>query len=609
MDVVALKKPVKPLDGSRAKAKTTADHSFNLPNIRRFSGGQKILSFLLFSLLIFIIGIFSLRVAYAQRIYPGVWGNGVYLGGLTKDEAKKLLDEQTTKYIDTPLYIASEAGTVKVDLHAIDLAYDNQVLVNQLFDQGRSGNIFSQLEGQLALIFGGGEKDSSLASYSAEKLSIALDELYDKSASPASNATVAYTDNQLNIEPGKSGQRLNLGSLILDIDDHIHTLNIKQVNAAVITTEPLVSNATISANKTTIEQYASKPLKITGAEKSWDIAPKDIISWLKYPGATITKVSNTPIMLSFYPPATPVVQFTLDKSDIKSYLGGIASQINQEAQDAQLTIDGDKATVFKQSRDGKKLDVDKSADAIFVALTSADSTNRTVALNVNITKAAVDDDNINNLGIKELLSEGVSYFPGSSAARLTNVRVGASKFNGVLLKPGDTFSFGALLGDVGPEQGYAKSYVILDGKQDTDYGGGLCQVSSTAYRAALLAGLPIVERHNHAFAVSYYTEPYGVPGVDATIYYPQVDMKFKNDTGAHILIQTEMKGTTLKFRFYGTKTKSGIIRGPQFVSGNSDANQPSHTVFWRDVMVNGNVTKTDTINTYYKSALDYPHIN
>lgn len=531
------------------------------------------------------------------------------MGGLTKDEAKKLLDEQTAKYIDTPLYIASETGTVKVDLRAIDLTYDNQALVNQLFDQGRSGNILSQLEGQISLIFGSGEKDSSLASYSAEKLSIALDELYDKSASPASNAIVAYTDNQLNIEPGKSGQRLNLGSLILDIDDHIHTLNIKQINAAVITTEPLVSNATIAANKTTIEQYTSKPLKITGAEKSWDVAPKDIISWLKYPSATITKVSNTPIMLSFYPSATPVVQFTLDKSDIKSYLGGIASQINQEAQDAQLTIDGDKATVFKQSRDGKKLDVDKSADAIFAALTSADSTNRTVALNVNVTKAAVSDDNINNLGIKELLSEGVSYFPGSSAARLTNVRVGAAKFNGVLLKPGDTFSFGALLGDVGPEQGYAKSYVILDGKQDTDYGGGLCQVSSTAYRAALLAGLPIVERHNHAFAVSYYTEPYGVPGVDATIYYPQVDMKFKNDTGAHILIQTEMKGTTLKFRFYGTKTKSGVIRGPQFVSGNSDANQPSHTVFWRDVMVNGNVTKTDTINTYYKSALDYPHIN
>jgi vancomycin resistance protein YoaR len=131
-------------------------------------------------------------------------------------------------------------------------------------------------------------------------------------------------------------------------------------------------------------------------------------------------------------------------------------------------------------------------------------------------------------------------------------------------------------------------------------------VSSTAFRAALTAGLPILERVNHAFAISYYTAPYGVPGVDATIYYPPVDFKFRNDTDAHLLIQTEMIGTTLKFRFYGTKKKEGVIRGPYFVSGSSDVNQPSQTVFYRDIKVNGQVTKTDTFNTYYQSALKFP---
>ena len=134
-------------------------------------------------------------------------------------------------------------------------------------------------------------------------------------------------------------------------------------------------------------------------------------------------------------------------------------------------------------------------------------------------------------------------------------------------------------------------------------------MSSTAFRAALLAGLPILERTNHAFAVSYYTAPFGVPGVDATIYYPQVDFKFKNDTDNYILIQTELKGTTLKFRFYGTKKKSGTIRGPFFISGSNDANAPSRTVFYRDVIVDGQVTKTDTFYTNYKSALDFPIVD
>ena len=84
-------------------------------------------------------------------------------------------------------------------------------------------------------------------------------------------------------------------------------------------------------------------------------------------------------------------------------------------------------------------------------------------------------------------------------------------------------------------------------------------------------------------------------------------MKFKNDTGHYILIQTEMVGTTLKFSFYGTKTKTGVINGPSFVYGSNDETKPSQTVFYRQVLdLSGNIIKTDTVNTYYKSSLDFP---
>ena len=119
-----------------------------------------------------------------------------------------------------------------------------------------------------------------------------------------------------------------------------------------------------------------------------------------------------------------------------------------------------------------------------------------------------------------------------------------------------------------------------------------------------------MERHPHSFAVSFYTAPYGVPGVDATIYYPQDDLKFTNDTGAYILIQTIMQGESLKFDFYGTKTKSGVIRGPFFISGSNNAAQSSQTVFYRDVLDNsGAVIKTDTITSNYAPSTNFPIIS
>ena len=200
----------------------------------------------------------------------------------------------------------------------------------------------------------------------------------------------------------------------------------------------------------------------------------------------------------------------------------------------------------------------------------------------------------------------MTTFPGSSHNRLNNIQVGAARFQGVLIKPDEVFSFGAQMGPVGPEQGYLPGLVILNDHEENQYGGGMCQVSSTLFRAALLAGLPIVERHPHSFAVGFYTAPFGVPGVDAAIFYPGTDLKVKNDTGHYILIQTILSGTTLKFDLYGTKTKEGQLRGPTFLEGTNDATKPSKTVFYRDVLVNGQVTKTNTFTSYYRSSLDFP---
>ena len=169
------------------------------------------------------------------------------------------------------------------------------------------------------------------------------------------------------------------------------------------------------------------------------------------------------------------------------------------------------------------------------------------------------------MGIKELIGKGESTFHGSIASREHNVALTAAKLNGVLVAPGDVFSFNQTVGDISAATGFQAAYIIKDGRTILGDGGGVCQGSTTLFRAVLDAGLPILERQAHAYRVSYY-EQNAKPGFDATVYDPTADLKFKNDTPGHILIQTkvDLVKNYLRIEFYGTgdgrKVSIGNIR-------------------------------------------------
>jgi vancomycin resistance protein YoaR len=165
----------------------------------------------------------------------------------------------------------------------------------------------------------------------------------------------------------------------------------------------------------------------------------------------------------------------------------------------------------------------------------------------------ITTDKINNLGINELIGRGSSTYFHSIPSRVHNVVLAASRINGTLVKPGDTFSFNDTLGDVSQFTGYKQAYIISDGKTILGDGGGVCQVSTTLFRSVLNAGLPVVERQAHAYRVGYYEQ--GSPaGLDATVYGPSPDFKFVNNTPAHVLIQAtaDPKNYSLVFELYGT---------------------------------------------------------
>ncbi|WP_052606171.1 VanW family protein [Calidithermus timidus] len=162
------------------------------------------------------------------------------------------------------------------------------------------------------------------------------------------------------------------------------------------------------------------------------------------------------------------------------------------------------------------------------------------------------------LGVRELISEATTTFYGSIPARIYNIAHASAKLDGVLIPPNTTFSFLQTIGEISVRTGFREAYVIVGDKTEIGVGGGVCQTSTTLFRAAYFAGLPILERRPHSYQVGYYSPT----GLDAAVYSPTQDLKFKNDTPGHILIQTQVRGYRVTYRFFGTKDRSTTWSAP-----------------------------------------------
>lgn len=260
-----------------------------------------------------------------------------------------------------------------------------------------------------------------------------------------------------------------------------------------------------------------------------------------------------------------------------------------------------KVTAFKRGINGQEADINAVKQQVAQKADSLIINQRpqqiSIAIPIKSVKPEISNDQADNLGIKELIGEGASLFQHSAPERIYNVELAAERINGTLIKPGGEFSFDQAVGDISSLSGYKQAYIISNGKTVLGDGGGVCQVSTTVFRAALHSGLPITERHAHAYRVGYYEEDSG-PGIDATIYSPTVDLKFRNDTGHYILLQTSVNPSTLKLTIdlYGTKDGRIAYVGTPIITSTTpappplyqdDPNLPAGTLQQTDFAANG----------------------
>jgi vancomycin resistance protein YoaR len=294
---------------------------------------------------------------------------------------------------------------------------------------------------------------------------------------------------------------------------------------------------------------------------------------------------------------------SLDDTQVRKYLEEkIAPRIKTPAQNGKLTIGEDgKVSVFDQSKDGMELDIEQSYASIRQALSDKQQPPAEIPLTVKKLQPEINSQDVNSLGITELIAHGESNFAGSPKNRVFNINVALKKFHGLLIKPGEEFSFTTILGEVDEANGYRKELVIKKNQTVPEYGGGVCQVSTTVFRAALNGGMKITERHNHAYPVQYYAPQ----GTDATIYVPKPDFRFINDTPNYILVQSKIEGTKLSIDFYGTKDERKVeIVGPKVTERTSDGKLK--TTLKRIITdAQGNTLREDIFNSFYDNPSNY----
>lgn len=298
---------------------------------------------------------------------------------------------------------------------------------------------------------------------------------------------------------------------------------------------------------------------------------------------------------------------TINSQSIASFVDDLARKVDKDPVDAKFKVENDRVVEFVSSQGGLKLDIAKSVVLLEELAQKYASTVPQepiqISLPFNKVDPAIQNASDNGLGIATLIGEGTSNFKGSPKNRIFNIRVATDRFNGVLIKPGEEFSFVNILGEVDGEHGYLPELVIKKDKTEPEFGGGICQVSTTTFRAAIYSGLKITARRNHAYPVSYYNPQ----GMDSTVYIPRPDLRFINNTPGYILIQTKIEGTVLTFQFYGTSDNRKVeIDGPHITQRNPDGSMKA-TFTQKVLAADGTEIINDVFNSSYDSPNKYPH--
>ncbi|HBC59403.1 TPA: hypothetical protein DCZ14_03290 [Candidatus Azambacteria bacterium] len=540
--------------------------------------------FLAAAILIFFLTIQLMNIGKISR---GVKAAGVELGGLSREQAKELLDRETGEYRQSVLSFVYQDRQFNSDFDGLGIVFNNGVLIQSAYEIGRGPNSFLGLFEQLRALFGYYNLGLDYAIDSAKFREFL--QTISRLETPAKDATLMFDEKKQDfiVVEEKSGLIIDRKRLRAELEFNLSNLRRNAINVSLVEDAPeITANETEAAKVQAKEILAQAPYSLKFEDKKWTLNKDLLLGWFNFAAVAEAGSGNKILGADF------------DSEAVEKYLAVLSQSINREPINAQFEFKNSRVTAFALGQDGRRLNVEKSGEEIVENLKNR---RKTIVLAVQIIEPEITAKKADELGIKGLLGRGVSDFSGSPKNRRENIRIGAAKFHGILLKPGEEFSFNKLLGEVGPKQGYLPELVIKRNKTVPEYGGGLCQVSTTAFRAAVNSGLLITDRIQHSFAVKYYNPQ----GFDAAIYPPSADLKFKNDSPEYVLIQTKIEKSKLTFEFYGTSDgREAKVVGPEEYDKKPDGSMKAK--FVQEIYRNGELVRKMTFRSTYRSPDLYP---
>lgn len=570
---------------------------------------------LLLAILILSAVILKYERDYADKIHPGVTVAGVDLSGLTLGQAVVNLNANLTYGRLGQLHFSNGQDNWVYTPDDLGFSYDPVEVAKAAFDIGRGKGTMVNLGEQLKARNQGIDITPSIV-YNQAKAYNVIQGLAAQTNIPLVEPNISLDNTTVNVITGQAGRTVDVQATLRNIEPFLLLQQSGNVPMVIKEQTPLSVNVEDTAQlaETILSQaFTVNPADDTAGQGPWTIEPEALASLL-----TIEQKSIE---------GNRTYALTLNRPALVAYISSIAPALQNDPVNARMMFNDDtrQLELIANAVAGGSVDIEKSVDSILEKLQNGE---HQASLVMQMVEPAVKDTSTAaELGITELVAETTSYYYGSAAARIQNIRAAAANFHGVMVGPGEVFSMAEYLTDISLDNGYAEAPIIVGDQTVDGIGGGICQVSTTVFRNAFYGGFPIVERHPHAYRVGYYEQQSNgwvdnsLAGLDATVYVPLVDFKFRNDTPYWLLMETYPTDTSLTWKFYSTSDgrevdwwTTGItdVVTPPDPIYREDPDLPSGTIkqvdwpvngatveVYRTVTVNGTVTLQDTIRTNY----------
>lgn len=477
---------------------------------------------------------------YQGRIFPGIFVGKISVGGLSQFEARQKLNQEFDDYKQAGFNFVFADRKVKISPTIIsptdpDISYE---LLNWPTDQaaarayqvGREKPWWENF--LLPLTYRIKTKTIPVdLQLEKNKLKKILQDNFSRYETPPQNPLIIWSDSETEIAPEQAGRLFDYDQTVEQTYQLAKNLCADKIELKLKETAAAISSDEIGlAEKDFLQKLPTDQPSLT---------------WKAQTNTHLKKFTDYRDQLIFARQTSDDLAIVIDPDWLTAELVNFKNKVDRPAHDAKFEVKDGRVVVFQESLDGLNLLLDENVKLINNNFLNNEYVTE---LKMEIAHAKIQTGDVNNLGISEVVGIGTSNFAGSPANRRHNIKIGADSLNGLLIKPGEEFSLLKALLPVDAAKGYLPELVIRGNRTIPEYGGGLCQIGTTSFRAALASGLPITQRQNHSYRVSYY-EP---AGTDATIYDPAPDFRFLNDTPGHILIQTKIEGDELIFLYWGT---------------------------------------------------------